>query len=162
MSESRYRMNLETPIGVLVLEGTHTALTNVWLPGRTAPGERMSAPGAIQRAAAQLEEYFAGERTSFDVALAPRGTAFQLDVWRELEAIAYGEVITYAQLARRVGRPKGFRAVGQANGRNPLPIIVPCHRVVASNGLGGYAGGVDVKRALLELEESTLVSTLRS
>ena len=103
----------------------------------------------------QLEEYFAGERTDFDVPMELDGTDFQRAVWSELARIPYGETISYGELARRVGRPKGPRAVGQANGRNPIPIIVPCHRVLASNGIGGYGGGLPMKPALLAVEGVT-------
>lgn len=108
---------------------------------------------------AQLEAYFAGRRTSFDVALAPRGTAFQRDVWRALSAIPYGTTTTYAEIARAIGRPRAVRAVGAANGRNPLSIVVPCHRVIGKDGtLTGYAGGVKNKRSLLDLESRNAAS----
>ena len=101
----------------------------------------------------ELEEYFAGGRREFTFALDLRGTDFQLACWRALLAIPYGETRSYADIARAVGRPQGFRAVGMANNRNPVAIVVPCHRVIASNGtLCGYGGGLDVKRKLLELE----------
>lgn len=101
----------------------------------------------------ELEEYFGGERRKFDFALDLRGTEFQLACWRALLAIPYGETRTYADIARAVGRPQGFRAVGMANNRNPIAIVVPCHRVIASDGtLCGYGGGLEVKRKLLELE----------
>jgi O-6-methylguanine DNA methyltransferase len=101
----------------------------------------------------QLEEYFAGDRREFNFALDLRGTDFQLACWRALLAIPYGETRTYGDIARAVGRPQGFRAVGMANNRNPVAIVVPCHRVIASDGtLCGYGGGLDVKRKLLELE----------
>ena len=101
----------------------------------------------------ELEEYFAGTRREFTVALDLRGTDFQLACWRALLAIPYGETRTYADIARAVGRPQGFRAVGMANNRNPVAIVVPCHRVIASDGtLCGYGGGLDIKRKLLELE----------
>jgi O-6-methylguanine DNA methyltransferase len=101
----------------------------------------------------ELEEYFVGHRRSFDFPLDLRGTEFQLACWRALLAIPYGETRTYADIARTVGRPQGFRAVGMANNRNPVAIVVPCHRVIASDGtLCGYGGGLDVKRKLLELE----------
>lgn len=101
----------------------------------------------------ELEEYFAGERRQFNFPLDLRGTDFQLACWRALLAIPYGETRTYADIARAVGRPQGFRAVGMANNRNPIAIVVPCHRVIASDGtLCGYGGGLDVKRKLLELE----------
>ncbi len=101
----------------------------------------------------QLAEYFAGERKQFDVPLALRGTPFQLEVWRALQRIPYGETRTYADIARAIGRPTATRAVGGANGANPIPIIIPCHRVIGSNGgLTGFGGGIDVKRRLLDLE----------
>ncbi len=101
----------------------------------------------------ELKEYFAGTRRKFDFPLDLRGTEFQLDCWQALLAIPYGETRTYADIARAVGRPQGFRAVGMANNRNPVAIVVPCHRVIASDGtLCGYGGGLDIKRKLLELE----------
>ena len=101
----------------------------------------------------ELEEYFAGTRRAFDFPLDLRGTDFQIACWRALLAIPYGEIRTYADIARAVGRPQGFRAVGMANNRNPVAIVVPCHRVIASDGtLCGYGGGLDIKRKLLELE----------
>ena len=103
----------------------------------------------------QLAEYFAGERTRFDLPLAPAGTDFQRRVWSALRDIPYGETRSYAELARTVGRPRGSRAVGQANRRNPIGVVIPCHRVIAADGgLGGYAGGLDRKRRLLEIEGS--------
>jgi O-6-methylguanine DNA methyltransferase len=104
-------------------------------------------------AAAQLGEYFAGQRREFELQLAPVGTDFQLKVWRALREIPYGAVRNYADIARAIGQPKATRAVGQANGSNPLPIVVPCHRVLASDGrIGGYSGGLDIKHRLLALE----------
>ena len=101
----------------------------------------------------ELEQYFAGERREFTFPLDLRGTDFQLACWRALLAVPYGETRTYADIARAVGRPQGFRAVGMANNRNPIAIVVPCHRVIASDGsLCGYSGGLDIKRKLLELE----------
>jgi len=110
-------------------------------------------PNAIaEQCARELAEYFAGERTIFEVPLDIHATDFRRRVYRELRAIPFGETVTYGELAARVGNPKAARAVGSANAANPIPIIVPCHRVVAVNGLGGYAGGLDTKRKLLELE----------
>jgi methylated-DNA-[protein]-cysteine S-methyltransferase len=107
----------------------------------------------LRAAAAQLAEYFAGKRRTFDLPLAPHGTPFQLAVWSALRAIPYGETRNYAELARAIGRPTASRAVGAANGKNPLGIIVPCHRVIGASGaLTGYAGGLSAKRWLLELE----------
>jgi O-6-methylguanine DNA methyltransferase len=109
--------------------------------------------GAMRAYAQQLEEYFAGKRRNFSFALDLRGTEFQRACWRALLAIPYGETRSYGDIARAVGRPQGFRAVGMANNRNPVAIVVPCHRVIASDGtLCGYGGGLDVKRKLLELE----------
>jgi len=103
--------------------------------------------------ARSLERYFAGEQRAFEHALAPAGTPFQQAVWRELVRIPFGETISYGELARRVGEPRAVRAVGRANGANPVPILIPCHRVIGANGtLTGYAGGLERKRALLELE----------
>jgi len=108
---------------------------------------------AMQAYVRELEEYFAGQRRQFTFALDLRGTDFQVACWRALVAIPYGETRSYADIARAVGRPQGFRAVGMANNRNPVAIVVPCHRVIASDGtLCGYGGGLDVKRKLLELE----------
>jgi O-6-methylguanine DNA methyltransferase len=108
---------------------------------------------AMQLYVRELEEYFTGERRSFTFNLDLRGTDFQLACWRALLAIPYGETRSYGDIARAVGRPQGFRAVGMANNRNPVAIVVPCHRVIASDGtLCGYGGGLDVKRKLLELE----------
>jgi O-6-methylguanine DNA methyltransferase len=111
------------------------------------------AQGALSIYTRELDEYFAGRRREFTFPLDLRGTDFQLACWRALLAIPYGETRTYADIARAVGRPQGFRAVGMANNRNPIAIIVPCHRVISSDGtLCGYGGGLDVKRKLLELE----------
>lgn len=102
---------------------------------------------------AQLQAYFNGERFAFELALAPQGTSFQLKVWRALQNIPYGETISYAELARRLDNPRAVRAVGAANGSNPIPIIIPCHRVLGSNGaLVGYGGGLHIKKTLLALE----------
>jgi methylated-DNA-[protein]-cysteine S-methyltransferase len=115
---------------------------------------------AMQLYVRELEEYFAGQRRRFTFALDLRGTDFQLACWRALLAIPYGETRTYGDIARAVGRPQGFRAVGRANNRNPVAIVVPCHRVIASDGtLCGYGGGLDIKRKLLELE-GALTGTL--
>ncbi len=110
-------------------------------------------PGACAHVCTQLDEYWAGERQSFDLELALGGTPFQREVWRELQRIPYGETITYGQLAARIDRPRAERAVGQANGRNLISIVLPCHRVIGASGkLTGYAGGLPIKSQLLELE----------
>jgi methylated-DNA-[protein]-cysteine S-methyltransferase len=157
MTTPTFTMPMDTPVGRLVLESDGDALIGIWLPtsGMQAGSDGTGAPPVLKDTVTQLEEYFAGERTEFDVPMDLDGTAFQREVWAELSRIPYGETISYGELARRVGRPKGPRAVGQANGRNPIAIIVPCHRVVASNGLGGYGGGLPMKRALLAVEGVT-------
>jgi len=146
-----------SPLGTLVLESDGEALTRIRLPAEEYANDpavtRVRRPALFREAAAQLKDYFAGERDTFDLPLNPGGTPFQRLVWRELARIPRGETITYTELAERVGRPGSHRAVGAANGRNPLPIVVPCHRVIGKGGaLTGYAGGLDVKRKLLELE----------
>jgi methylated-DNA-[protein]-cysteine S-methyltransferase len=115
--------------------------------------ERPDQSPPLDEARRQLEAYFAGELREFDLPLAPEGSEFQLRVWEQLRAIPYGETISYGELARRVGDPAAARAVGLANGRNPLPVIVPCHRVIGADGsLTGFGGGLERKRRLLELE----------
>jgi methylated-DNA-[protein]-cysteine S-methyltransferase len=149
------RLAVPTPIGAVVLEGTDAALHSVWLPTRPAPvlPSAGKPSEAVLEARRQLEEYFAGQRTAFTVPLEARGTPFQREVWEALASIPYGATASYADIARMVGRPRAFRAVGQANGANPLAIIVPCHRVIAaSGGIGGYSGGLPIKRWLLALE----------
>ena len=114
-----------------------------------------AASSLLLEAERQLREYFAGERFVFDLELDPEGTPFQRAVWDAVAAIPYGETRSYRDIATAVGRPKGFRAMGQANGRNPLPIVVPCHRVINTGGaLGGYGGGLDRKKTLLNLEQT--------
>jgi methylated-DNA-[protein]-cysteine S-methyltransferase len=157
MTNATATMPFESPVGRLVLECDGDVLIGVWLPHERRHGRRDvdDIPPVLKDTASQLEEYFAGERHAFDVPMELDGTGFQRDVWSELTRIPYGETISYGELARRVGRPSAPRAVGQANGRNPIPIIVPCHRVVASNGIGGYGGGLELKRALLAIEGVT-------
>jgi len=117
----------------------------------TPPLER---PSVLQETIQQLEEYFAGQRSAFELPLRPAGTPFQQTVWRALQTIPYGSTISYRELARRVGKPRAYRAVGNANGKNPIPIIIPCHRVIQSSGaLGGYSSGLHIKQFLLELEK---------
>jgi methylated-DNA-[protein]-cysteine S-methyltransferase len=156
---------MDSPVGALLLAGEGTALTRLHFqsgrqPLRPAPGWRRD-PQPFADAVRELEEYFAGARRTFTVPLAPRGTAFQLSVWQALRAIPYGETLSYGELARRLGCPTGARAVGLANGANPLPIIVPCHRVIGADGsLTGFGGGLATKRALLALEGAACVADL--
>jgi methylated-DNA-[protein]-cysteine S-methyltransferase len=143
-----------SPVGDLVLTGDGRSITRIGFARRTPidPTWRED-PASFAVAVAQLGEYFAGERRSFDLPLAPEGTAFQQRVWTGLAAIPYGETTSYAALAEAIGHPGSARAVGAANGANPLAIVVPCHRVVGADGtLAGYAGGPDAKRSLLTLE----------
>ena len=155
---------LDTPIGTLLLAGDDAAVHRITFPqrGRAAKPEpewQESRQGPVGEAVRQLREYFAGKRAEFDLPLAPEGTAFQRTVWRQLQEIPYGETISYGELARRVGNPKASRAVGSANGANPLPIVIPCHRVIAADGtLGGFGGGLPTKQTLLALERRTSVT----
>lgn len=148
---------LDSPIGRLRLISTGTHLAAIEFEGRHGEGGSGEAgmDEVLNRAAGQLREYFEGRRRQFELPLAPGGTAFQRAVWDALVTIPWGAVSSYADIARAIGRPTATRAVGAANGRNPLPIVVPCHRVIGSNGaLTGFAGGLEIKRQLLELEGS--------
>ncbi len=149
-------VNVDSPVGPWGVAGTSDALTAIYLPSQRRRASVGDVPTALSVAARQLEEYFSGQRRRFDVPLAPvAATRFQRAVWDALSEIPYGEVRTYAEVARRVAKPGAARAVGNANHANPFPIVVPCHRVVAANGLGGYGGGDEVKRYLLALEGLT-------
>jgi len=170
---------ISTTIGELTLIADESgAITGVEFGAREAPANGASPAGsdrigataaretpaasngeataALDAAAAQLREYLAGERTDFDLPLRPIGNEFEQAVWAELLRIPYGETTSYGEIARRIGHPGSARAVGRANGRNPIAIVVPCHRVIGSDGsLTGYGGGLDLKRALLTLEAET-------
>ena len=158
MKPSFSSMTIDSPIGKLTLLANENALFEVWLPNSRGSeiDHRRSRSAVLLSTAAQLEEYFARKRSEFRVPLVLRGTPFQREVWNSLLQIPYGTTVSYGTIASHIGRPKSSRAIGQANARNPIPIIVPCHRVVASNGLGGYAGGLSMKESLLELEGVTL------
>ena len=156
-----YYTTYESPVGPLLLAGESAALRCVSF----ASSKRSAAPRTewkldkkpFAEVIRQLQAYFRGELKAFDLPLAMEGTEFQLRVWNALRAIPYGETISYAQLAERIGNPRAVRAVGLANGSNPIPIIVPCHRVIGSNGsLTGFGGGLSTKRMLLELENKQL------
>ena len=146
----------DSPIGRLTLVGGAEALTGLRFPGGAAvPGERRD--GAFAEATRQLAEYFAGAREAFDLALELRGSERERRVWSELLTVPYGETVSYGALARAVGRPDEVREVAATVGRTPVPIVVPCHRVVAADGaLTGYGGGLERKRALLDLEAPQL------
>ncbi|WP_026255878.1 methylated-DNA--[protein]-cysteine S-methyltransferase [Mycobacterium sp. 155] len=150
--------SVDSPVGVLTLAGRDGRLMHLRMVDQTYEPSRdgwdvdeTAFPDAVE----QLAEYFAGERTVFELELHMVGTAFQRRVWTALQSIPYGETCTYGDIAREIGSPGAFRAVGLANGHNPIGIVVPCHRVIGANGsLTGYGGGLDRKRALLELEKS--------
>ncbi len=156
-----YYTTYESPVGLLLLAGESDALRCVSFES----SKRSAPPGAgwkldkepFAEVVRQLQAYFRGELKEFDLPLAMEGTEFQLRVWNALRTIPYGETISYAQLAERIGKPKAVRAVGLANGSNPIPIIVPCHRVIGSDGsLTGFGGGLSTKKMLLELENKQL------
>jgi methylated-DNA-[protein]-cysteine S-methyltransferase len=149
---------IDSPVGPLTLIGRHGVLTALYMgvdhrhaPDPATYGSRDD--DAFPEAAEQLGQYFAGERRSFDLPLQATGTPFQEEVWHALTEIPYGTTTSYGELAERIGRPGASRAVGLANGRNPISIVVPCHRVIGANGsLTGYGGGIERKAALLALE----------
>jgi len=155
---------IETPIGALhAVVDEEGKLVELHFDKQSAAHVKQSAVGSRRSAVEtststwpvvkQLSEYFSGKRTVFELDLSPRGTPFQLAVWNALLEIPYGDTISYAELARRIGKPSAVRAVGAANGANPIPVIIPCHRVIGSNGtLTGYGGGIERKQWLLALE----------
>ena len=152
-----YIDTLPSPIGVLTLTADDHGLRHIRFEQERHPirigGECAPAPERFVEVRAQLRAYFAGELTRFDLPLSPQGTPFQLLVWQALRDIEYGRTESYGELARRIGDAKATRAVGAANGRNPLPIVIPCHRVIGSDGsLTGFGGGIERKRFLLKLE----------
>jgi methylated-DNA-[protein]-cysteine S-methyltransferase len=152
---------LESPIGQLLALGDGRSLCGLYMQGGRKPvgvdASWRASADAFADVSSQLSEYFAGQRTSFDVELEMRGTPFQRRVWRALRDIGYGETISYGELARRIGVPSAARAVGMANGCNPIAVIVPCHRVIGADGtLTGYGGGVERKRLLLDLESGAM------
>jgi len=156
-----YCSYIDSPLGQLFVRGDGEFVTGLYMPqhngwhGVDESSHESDPPFAMVRR--QLAEYFAGERQEFNVPLKMAGTPFQRHVWRELARIPYGTTITYAELAQRIGRPTASRAVGHANGRNPISILVPCHRVIGATGeLTGYAGGIRAKKWLLELERAAL------
>ena len=148
---------IDSPVGPLMLAADDSGLRHIEFRENRHPANRADWHGGdnaiLQATELQLGEYFAGRRTAFDLPLAPRGSDFQVAVWRELERIPFGTTISYAQLAVRMGNANAMRAVGAANGRNPLPIVLPCHRVIGADGaLVGFGGGLPAKEFLLRLE----------
>ena len=147
-------VRLDTPVGPVTVTATERAVTTVRF-GAAGPavGQAGDLPPVLRQAVEELREYFAGERREFTLPLAPAGTPFQQQVWAALREIPYGATCSYGRIAGRIGRPKACRAVGMANNRNPIAIVVPCHRVVGASGaLVGYAAGLEVKEKLLALE----------
>jgi methylated-DNA-[protein]-cysteine S-methyltransferase len=150
---------LSTPVGRLTLAGDEEGLRSISFPNssRALPQGHgwQRSDTHFREAIRQLEAYFAGELSQFDLALAPVGTFFQREVWSSLRTIPYGETVSYGEIARQLGKPTAYRAVGAANGRNPIPIVIPCHRVIGADGsLTGFGGGLSTKTRLLELESS--------
>jgi methylated-DNA-[protein]-cysteine S-methyltransferase len=156
MDKSTYYDMMQSPIGELMLVTDGKALTGLYMNNQKHVARRAKAvrdEAMLKRPRALLQAYFAGELRAFDLPLAAEGTPFQQRVWRALCDIPYGETISYGELARRIGQPKAARAVGLANGQNPISIVVPCHRVIGANGsLTGYGGGLERKRWLLAHE----------
>jgi len=156
----RHTVLADTLIGPVTTVGEGDAIVGVYMATIAHPPESIGEPGddpLLRRAAHQLDEYFAGTLQTFDLPLRPQGTEFQQAVWKALQDIPYGETASYGELARKIGQPTASRAVGLANGRNPISIVIPCHRVVGANGsLVGYGGGVERKRTLLDLEQERL------
>ena len=153
-----YYTHMDTQIGTLLVAGDDDGVRVIGFPSgkgaRTPEAGWVENPGPLREATRQLTAYFAGALTEFDLPLAPEGTPFQLTVWNALREIPYGETRSYGDIAAHIGKPSASRAVGAANGRNPLPIVIPCHRVIGSTGkLTGFGGGLDVKETLLALEQ---------
>ena len=151
--DAAYRIFYQSPIGIVEIGGTDSAVTGLVFRD-TRPRETSGTPAVLAEALRQIEEYFLGRRTEFDVPLLTKGTPFQEDVWRALRTVGYGKTASYRDIARRIGRPAAVRAVGAANGANPISIIIPCHRIIGSDGrLTGYGGGVWRKEWLLGFEQ---------
>jgi methylated-DNA-[protein]-cysteine S-methyltransferase len=154
---------VDTPIGRLTLVASDDGLSEIHFPNATGRPDGPTEPDhpVLVETARQLGEYFAGDRTEFDLPLRPAGTPFQLDAWRALTKIPYGKTVSYGEQATRIGHPGRARAIGAANGRNPLPIVVPCHRVIGADGsLVGFGGGLEVKAWLLDHERRVAGETL--
>ncbi len=164
--EPVYYRYAESPVGNLLLAGNSSGLKWILLPRESGPDYPRSywqpSGDLFNEAIRQLEAYFEGRLKTFDLSLLPEGTPFQQTVWRELQSVPYGSTTTYREIACKIGMPKAVRAVGAANGKNPLPIVIPCHRVIGSDGkLTGYGGGLPMKKFLLALERDTLLRTNR-
>ena len=152
-SDSTFFTTMPSPVGRLTLIGSGDHLVGLRFEGERPPTGSVRDDRRLRDAVAQLDEYFAGRRTRFDLPLAPPGTPFQKAVWRALTRIPYGETASYGDIARAIGKPAASRAIGSANHRNPIAIVIPCHRVIGADGsMTGYGGGLDRKRLLLSLE----------
>ena len=160
-----YSTQLDSPVGTLEVHVSAKGLQRILLPSKNPKKKRVVAgksdePPLLAQVRHQLSQYFDGERERFNIPLHLEGTKFQVEIWKSLESIEYGATSTYGDLAKRVGRPKAARAVGAANAANPIPIILPCHRVIGANGaLTGYGGGTSllhIKQQLLEFEEANV------
>ena len=161
LRSATYYLRFESPVGPLLLAGNRAGLTLVsFVAGKRAQNiapEWQEDDSAFVEVVDQLQSYFAGERKTFELPLVLQGTEFQKKVWTELQNIPYGQTVSYKMLAGRVGSPAAVRAVGAANGANPIPIIIPCHRVIGNDGsLTGFGGGLPLKKKLLELESAQL------
>jgi methylated-DNA-[protein]-cysteine S-methyltransferase len=152
---------VETPIGSILIAGDDKAIVETYFAGAQPKPDWIRDDDGLRKASDQLRSYFAGTLQAFELPLAPRGTEFQRSVWSALLEIPYGQTTTYSAIANKIERPAAVRAVGAANGANPIPIIIPCHRVIGTNGsLTGFGGGIDVKRQLLALEARVAGRTL--
>ncbi|MCI8538693.1 MAG: methylated-DNA--[protein]-cysteine S-methyltransferase [Oscillospiraceae bacterium] len=150
-----------TALGMMGLAEEDGAVIRLYLPGSPAPRIMTHETPLLAEGRRQLEEYLSGSRTGFELPLKPQGTEFQQTVWKALQTIPYGEVRTYGEIASLIGRPKASRAVGMANHNNPIPILIPCHRVAGANKtLTGYGGGLAMKRRLLEIEHAPFLDQL--
>ncbi len=156
-----YYSYLKSPIGKLMVVGTRSAIKAIMFPA----GKNTHAPAPdwieeskyLKKAIDQLKAYFAGKLQCFELELSPEGTAFQQSVWKALKEIPYGKTTSYGEIAEKLGNPKASRAVGAANGKNPIPIVIPCHRVIGKSGdLTGFGGGLDTKEKLLTLEQEVI------
>ena len=153
----RSLLTVQTPIGRLGLVAEEDHLTDLYFEHEIPSGLELNETELLREAGQQLTEYFAGQRRVFALPLAPAGTEFQRKVWQALCRIPYGETVSYQAVARAIGNEKAVRAVGQANHKNPIPIIIPCHRVIGANGdLVGYGGGLKIKETLLAMEQAFL------
>jgi methylated-DNA-[protein]-cysteine S-methyltransferase len=161
MDEQLFRGHLDTPLGRFLVVATHAGVRRIVLPGSGGPGDGTDPSSVsddpdhrvVALACGQLRAYFEGTRHGFDMPLDLRGTEFQVTAWRALATIGYGDTASYAEQAARIGRPRAVRAVGSANRCNPVPVVLPCHRVIGADGsLTGYAGGIGMKKWLLDHE----------